>query len=147
MRATGDQCFEQMKDYLTLLQEPIGRMSTASSVFKGFAATIVTGVSALSFGEVKFIVLVLAFVPLLAFAALDIYYLRLEKQYRGLYNDVLMGRHPIDYSISLPKGRKEIKRAKATIWNCLCSPSIWLFYPLMFGVLCTICVLKYTGGV
>ena len=30
---------ENKKDYLALLQEPIGRLLTASSVFKGFAAT------------------------------------------------------------------------------------------------------------
>ncbi len=68
---------EVKRAYLQLIQEPISRMSTASSVFKGFAATIVTGIAALSYNSVKLPILLLSFLPIIAFAALDIYYLRL----------------------------------------------------------------------
>ncbi len=136
----------EKREYLALIQEPIGRMSTASSVFKGFSATIVTGVAALSYAEIKTILLVLSFLPVLAFAALDIYYLRTEKKYRGLYNDVLEGIHPIDFSMEISSDRVFIKRAKASIWNCIKSPSIWLFYPVMFLMLSVICFL-HSGGV
>ena len=63
---------ENKREYLALIQEPIGRLSTASSIFKGFAATIVTGIAALSYSEVKLVVLILSFIPILAFAALFI---------------------------------------------------------------------------
>lgn len=36
---------EGKKEYLQMLQEPICRMSTISAIFKGFAATIVAGIS------------------------------------------------------------------------------------------------------
>ena len=137
---------DNKKDYLALLQEPIGRLSTASSVFKGFAATIVTGIAALSYSEIDIKLLVLSFVPILAFAALDVFYLRLEKRYRGLYNDVLSGEHGVDFSITLPADKQAIKRAKATIWHCILSPSIWLFYPAMFVVLALVCIMKANGG-
>lgn len=138
---------ENKKDYLTLIQEPIGRLSTTSSIFKGFAATIVTGTAALSYADVKLVVLILSFVPILAFAALDLYYLRLERLYRGLYNSVLAGNHPVDFQISPPKGKDFIKESKASIWRCMTSPSIWLFYPAMFLILIVICVLKAKGGI
>ena len=137
---------EEMIAYLSLIQEPIGRLSTASSVFKGFAATIVTGIAALSYAEIRLPLLILSFIPILAFAALDIYYLRLEKCYRGLYNDVLNGEHKVDFSIAIPHDRVFIERAKASVINCMASPSIWLFYPAMFLVLCIVCVLKIRGG-
>ena len=135
---------ESVKDHLTLLQEPISRLSTSAAVFKGFTATIVTGIAALSYKDIELKLLILAFVPIIVFAILDIYYLQLEKRYRGLYNDVLSGKHKPDYSITLPSDKESIKRAKATILNCLCSPSILLFYPAMIAVLIAVCVMKST---
>ena len=89
----------------------------------------------------------LSFVPILAFAALDVYYLRLEKRYRGLYNDVLSGKHKVDFSIILSSEKLAIKRAKAEIWRCFLSPSIWLFYPAMIAVLVIVCIMKSNGGI
>ena len=137
---------EDKKDYLTLIQEPIGRMSTASSVFKGFSATIVTGTAALSYSEMSTVILLLSFLPVIAFAALDIYYLRIEKAYRGLYNDVLNDIHPIDFSMTLPKDKEFVERAGMSIGNCIKSPSVWLFYPAMVLILIIICCLN-SGGI
>ena len=138
---------ENKREYLPLIQEPIGRMSTVSSIYKGFAATIVTGTAALSYADVKLTILILSFIPIITFAALDLYYLRLERLYRGLYNSVLVGDHPVDFQISLPKDRQFVKKSRASILQCLTSPSIWLFYPAMFIVLIVICVLKAVGGI
>ena len=44
---------ESKAAYLQIIQEPICRMSTISAIFKGFAATIVAGISALSYCEVN----------------------------------------------------------------------------------------------
>lgn len=73
---------EGKAEYLQMIQEPISRMSTASAIFKGFAATIVSGIAALTYCDVHPTVLALSFVPVLLFALLDIYYLKLEKKYR-----------------------------------------------------------------
>ena len=37
---------EGKTEYLQMIQEPISRMSTVSAIFKGFAATIVSGIAA-----------------------------------------------------------------------------------------------------
>lgn len=128
--------------YLAMIQEPISRLSTASSIFKGFAATIVAGFLALSNEDIRLPLLLLSFIPVIAFAVIDTYYLQLERLYRGLYNDVLMDRHKTDFSMQISYNRDSKKRANASIFQCLKSPSIWLFYPVIIAVLIAICIFR-----
>lgn len=128
--------------YLQMIQEPIGRMSTSSAIFKGFAATIVAGIAALSYCEVNTWILGLSFVPVLLFTFLDIYYLKLEKKYRYLYEQVRTGEHDADFSLALTKNAK---RAKARVFDCIKSPSIWLFYPAMIAILVAVMYLRMKG--
>ena len=136
---------EGKTDYLQMIQEPISRMATNSAIYKGFAAAIVAGISALSFNDINNWVLGLSFFPVLAFAVLDIYYLTLEKKYRFLFEQVRTGKHDIDFSMELTKDPVEILRAKARAWDCMKSPSIYLFYPLMLAILIAVLILKITG--
>ena len=136
---------DEKKEYLQMLQEPICRMSTVSAIFKGFAATIVAGLSAISYTSTNEWILVLSFLPVLAFAALDIYYLRLERKYRFLFDQVRMGKHEVDFSTELTNDPVEIIRAKARIRDCIKSPSIYLFYPLMIAILAVVVILKFRG--
>lgn len=130
------------KEYLQMLQEPICRMSTISAVFKGFAATIVAGISAISYTSTNVWILALSFLPILAFALLDIYYLKMEKKFRFLYDQVRLDKHNIDFSMELTNDPVEIIKAKARTWDCIKSPSIYLFYPLMLLILAIILILK-----
>lgn len=129
-------------EYLQMIQEPISRMSTASSIFKGFSATIVSAISALTYCNLNTIVLVLSFIPVLLFAFLDIYYLKLEKKYRYLFNQVRDDEHPVDYSMALTTDNKA---ARSRICDCIKSPSIWLFYPALLGILVAVSILKMKG--
>ena len=117
-------------------------MSTASAIFKGFAATIVSGIAALTYRDVHPTVLALSFVPVLLFALLDIYYLKLEKKYRFLFNQVREDNHPVDFSMELTKDNKA---AKSRVRDCVKSPSIWLFYPAMIVILVVVYILKLKG--
>lgn len=132
-------------EYLQMIQEPIGRMSTASAVFKGFSATIVAGISVVSYSDIESWILGLSFLPVLAFLLLDIFYLKLEKGYRYLFDQVRTNKHEIDFSLQVLKDPTEIKNAKARVWDCIKSPSIYLFYPLMLGILMAVFILKCTG--
>ena len=49
-----------------MLQEPICRMSTISAIFKGFAASIVAGISVIAYSDIDIWVLGLSFLPLLS---------------------------------------------------------------------------------
>lgn len=133
---------EDKISYLQMIQEPIGRMSTASAIFKGFAATIVAGIAALTYCEVNTWILALSFIPVVLFLMLDIYYLKLEKKYRYLYEQVRINAHVADFSMKLPRDNKA---AKARLWDCIKSPSILLYYPAMIAILITVFVLKMKG--
>ena len=133
------------KEYLQMLQEPICRMSTISAIFIGFAATIVSGISAISYSSTNIWILGLSFLPVLVFAVLDIYYLKLERKFRFLFDQVRLDEHEIDFSMKLTNDPVEIIRAKARTWDCIKSPSIYLFYPLMLLVLVAVLVLKLTN--
>ena len=130
------------KEYLQMLKEPICRMSTISAIFKGFAATIVAGISVISYSTTNIWVLGLSFLPVFAFAILDIYYLKLERKFRFLFDQVRLDKHDIDFSMKLTSDPLEIISARARTWDCIKSPSIYLFYPLMLLVLAAVLILK-----
>lgn len=127
---------QEMKiEYLHLIQEPISRMSTTSAIFKGFTATIVAGISLISYASINALVLFLSFFPVLSFALLDLYYLSLERKLRFLYKSVINGNQEIDFSINLNLDDYEMFLAKARICDCVKSPSFYYFYPVMLMVL------------
>lgn len=132
-------------EYLQMLQEPICRMSTISAIFKGFAATIVAGISAISYSTTNLWVLGLSFLPVLAFAIMDVYYLKLERKFRFLFDQVRQDNHAIDFSMKLTNDPVEILSAKARTWDCIKSPSILLFYPMMLIILTVVFVFKCTN--
>ena len=76
---------------------------------------------------------------------MDIYYLKLERKFRFLFEQVRNDQHPIDFSMKLTNDPLEIISAKARTCDCLKSPSIYLFYPLMIAVLITVVLLKITA--
>lgn len=136
---------EGKAEYLQMIQEPICRMSTISAIFKGFAATIVSGVAALTFNEINTLVLGLSFLPVIAFFVLDVYYLTLERKFRFLFEKVRKDEVEMDFSMKLTSDPVEVMRAKARVWDCIKSPSIYLFYPLMIAVLVAVFCFKLKG--
>ena len=131
--------------YLQLLQNTISRMSTASAIFKGFSATIVSGISLISFSDASPAVVGLSFVPVIVFLALDIYYLRIERKMRYWYEQVRTGQAETDYRLQIKNDEVDTKAAGMSVWDCFKSPSIYLFYPAMIVVLCIIFVMKCKG--
>lgn len=130
---------EKQAQHLQMIQEPISRLSTTAAIFKGFSATIVAGISMISYFNINHLVLGLSFIPILLFAIIDIYYLQIEKKYRHLYNMIRTGERDADFSMDLPKADKV---AKTRIADCIKSPSIWLFYPALIIILAIVFYLK-----
>ena len=130
--------------YLQMIQMTVDRMSTTSAIFKGFCATIITGISAVSFTEINKWILLLAILPVICFFVLDVYYLQLERRFRALYNSVRNGVHNIDFDLTPPKAR-ELKCSEASVWFCLKSPSIYLFYIPALLISITVVVIKFTN--
>lgn len=134
--------------YLQMIQSTIDRMSTSSAIFKGFAATIVAGVSAISFSDTNKWVLLLSFVPVLCFLILDVYYLQLERRFRFLFDRVRIGKKEVDFDLNPPKIKlilKLDKNANVRLCDCIKSPSIIWFYIPMISI-CTIVIILNFGG-
>ena len=143
-------CSEDKRLFLQLIQEPISRMSTISTIFKGLAAAIVAGISTLDYGKLDPLVLGLSFVPIIAFALLDMYYLRLERGFRYLYTQVRLDRHPIDFNIlpfpnSIDKDPTLSKVAKIRYRDLITARCIWLFYLPLIAIAIIVLYLKYRG--
>lgn len=102
--------------YLQMIQGTIDRMSTTSAIFKGFCATIVAGIMAVSYSEINKWVFVLAVSPVACFLLLDIYYLLLERRFRALYNSVRLGEHEVNFDLTPPKVGNLRKSEKCSIW-------------------------------
>lgn len=115
-------------EYLKMIQEIIARMSTISSVVKGFSMTAAVAITAIMGCDfVKKWMLWIFLIPLLALIFLDIYYLSLERKYRKLYEEVRTDSHVVDFSLELPKDLYKIN-----FWDCLVSKSILYFHlPIM----------------
>ena len=133
-------------EYLQMIQNAISRMSTSSALFKGFSATIVAGISMISYCQQNTTVIILSFLPVVLFAILDTYYLLLEKRLRYLYNLVREGNHPCDYNMKLDHKKVEDKKsAEIRVVDCIKSFSIWPFYLTMILVLLTVVIMKGKG--
>jgi hypothetical protein len=78
--------------HLQMIQAVVTRLASQSTTVKGWCVTV-TG-ALLSFGATSAtpIVPLIAIYVVLAFAALDAYYLALERAYRALYHRVAAGR-------------------------------------------------------
>ena len=110
IKVTKENLSDTTITYLQMIQATIDRMSTSSAIFKGFAASIVAGVSAISFGNINKWILLLSFLPVGCFLILDIYYLRLEKRFRFLYNRVRTGEKEVDFNLNPPKVKEILKQ-------------------------------------
>ena len=130
--------------YLQMIENIIHRMSEISANIKGFAVTVVAGITALSFADVSFVVLAMSFASVLIFLWLDLYYLGLERKYKYLYEQKRRG-GIVDFRLNLDLKESEIRKAKATKWQCLTSKSIYYFYVPLILFIVLILVIKLKG--
>ncbi len=133
--------------YLQMLQNNISRMSTTSAIFKGFSATIVAGIAMISYQHQHTIVIILSFVPVIIFAILDSYYLKLERKMRYIYSLVIEGKHVADFNMEIIVEKKDYKRARLRVVDIVKSPSIYIFYPAMIIILIVVLVLRVKGSI
>lgn len=81
---------DDQRQHLAFIQDVITRMNSNSFSLKGLMITIIAALVALFVGNNdKVIYLTIAFFLVLIFWFLDAYYLKMEKQYRMLYEDAV----------------------------------------------------------
>ena len=136
----------EMISYLQIIGNTIDRMGSNSAILKGFAATVLAGISALaSITDVSVIILAVTLLPVLLFGYLDVKYFQIEKKYRILYEQVRLGQKSIDFSMKINFTKIELKEGKATLCNAIGSWSIWPFYGLLVIIGMILVCLKLKG--
>lgn len=114
--------------HLGFIQSIITRMSTNSFLLKGWSVTIVAAIFALSAKDSDKNFLFLAYFPVLMFWSLDSFFLRLEKLYRNLYEQVALN------NISSEKFTLDVHNldlGAASIVDCVFSKTLAPFYGLL----------------
>ena len=102
--------------HLEMIQAVINRMASNSFVFKGWAVTIIAGLSAFAAKDANKRLLLVAFFATTLFWAVDAYYLSLEREYRKLYEHTNQKTEKnIDLSMALSSYPRMIVWAKALI--------------------------------
>lgn len=80
---------EDQRLHLQFIQGVITRMNSNSTNMKGWMVAIVSAMLALYANSSNVLYIWIAIFPTLLFWLFDTYYLRLERQYRKLYNKVI----------------------------------------------------------
>lgn len=117
-----------IQTHLGILQNVIQRMASNSSACKAWCVTLVSAVLVIVADKGKGDYAYIAFLPALVFAALDAYYLALEKAFRNAYNEFISKLHKqtlieADLYSVLPKGSMSKLQ-----WQSIKSFSVWGFY-------------------
>lgn len=116
---------ENMLKYLEFLQNIITRMNTNSFQIKTFAITIASAIIAFFYNKnYDKSALVFYIVIILIFWILDAYYLRMERAYRDIYNDVIKGEK---YELFNLSAKERLKNSK---FNYCCIIFSWSLAPL-----------------
>lgn len=114
--------------HLEILQGVIDRMAANSASCKTWCTTIVAAILVVVADKEKPLLAWVAVLPILLFAALDTYYLAMEKGFRNSYNCFVEKLHsktlaPCDlYAISPSDDGSKFQ------WNAMKSFSVWGFY-------------------
>lgn len=129
--------------HLEMIQLIIARMANYSATIKNYCITLTTATCGFAITLQRPIVVLLALLPIFVFAMLDIQFLRMERRFRALFDQVRKedwGKMPtLEINIG---GTPRISGIKV-----LFSWSIFSFYgPLAAGVLFVLSILGLTYG-
>jgi hypothetical protein len=131
--------------YLQMIQNVIGRMSSGSLIIKGFTATVFSGILIILFSKNNICESIWLILPIFFFGAIDIYYFKLEKAYRKLYEEICQSDKLIDYSLKINR-YKNSKEHKTRALDCIKAPCIWAFYVPIVIFFILIIIIKFKGG-
>jgi hypothetical protein len=130
---------EKKLKHLEFIQNIISRMNTNSFIIKGWSVTLVSALFALAADKSNLNFVLVAYVPVLMFWALDGFFLSQERQYRKLYE--LVTEIKDDEQINFGLNASEFNIGKQTWLNSAFSGSLNLFH----GGLLSVVVLATLG--
>ncbi len=77
-----------MQAHLAMILGVVNRLAQSSFLLKGWSVVLVSALLAFAASSSEPLVLIVAFLPAIAFRGLDGYFLRQERRYRALYDHV-----------------------------------------------------------
>ena len=125
--------------YLEAIQRVIDRLSTTSFILKGWAVSLVADLMALAASGTNKDYILIAYIPIAVFWFLDAYFLMMERQYRGLFEENAdLSQKLESFSIKRQKGDIELYvRALISITMLL------TYIPLIAA---TVIIMLFIGG-
>lgn len=127
--------------HLEMIQGVINRMGANSFMIKGWAVTLVSALFALSVDNYKF--LLISLVPILLFWWLDTFFLRQERLFRKLYDDVISKNNSdITFSMNTENYCVDSSIKIAFSKTLICFYGLLLFSAIMFLIVCLLANLE-----
>lgn len=120
---------DDVRQHLSFIQGVITRMNSNSFSMKGWMVAIVSALCAVYASNANsssaYIYFIAAIIADILFCLLDAYYLKMEKEYRKLYSNVLKSTEETDFNMKIGDEQKV----------CFCeafkSPSVWILYTVV----------------
>lgn len=120
---------EDVRQHLSFIQGVITRMNSNSFSMKGWMVAIVSALCAVyaanPSSEASYIYFIAAIIADILFCFLDAYYLKMEKEYRKLYDKVLKSPEETDFNMKIGEEQK------VCLWKAFKSPSVWILYTVV----------------
>ncbi len=118
--------FSNKHKHLEFVQAAVNRMANNSFLLKGWSVTLIAALFALAAKDANQAYMLIAYFPLLIFWCLDAYFLRQERRFRALYNQVRqMNEADIDFSMNTEPFSGDISNNWA---RALFSPTLFIYY-------------------
>ena len=127
--------------HLEFIQGAINRMANNCFLLKGWTVTLSAAFFALSAKDANPVFAIVALLPALSFWGLDAYYLRQERLFRALYNDVRKSEQRGDAVDAFTLATDSYRKCVLTWFRCLWSPAIIGLHGIIVAVLVTIIII------
>src|SRR6516162_7621959 len=143
MTISPDKTAELRVKQLEMLQAIIARLANYGATLKNYCITLTTAVTGFAITLRQPIAVLLALIPIIIFALLDAQFLRNERRFRGLFDELTRE----DWE-ALPRFAISLGNAPAISYReMFCSWSILIFYlPLTFTVAAVVLFSVYVYG-
>jgi hypothetical protein len=131
-KTSGDwsDIVERKLAHLQMLQSVISRLAGNSFLLKGWSVTLVSALYALAAAKANIDFVYLTYFPVVMFWGLDAYFLRQERLYRRLCDQVrVLSEDSIDFSMDTTSVASEVHSWPRTFF----SPTLLAFYGVVFG--------------
>ncbi len=118
--------------HLELIQAVVTRVAGNSFLLRGWSVTLVGALLAVSAKETQVLFAALTVFPTVAFAILDVYYLRQERMFRGLYDKV---RHASEADLSADPYTLSTKGIRCPVLEAVIRPVILIAHLPIFATI------------